>query len=193
MCGRFFVDAKNREIDRLLELLPKDEPIPRTGEVFPSNHAFVITGKDGMVAPRSLQWGFPRSDGKGLIINARTETALTKPLFARSLRSRPLAIPVSGFYEWKSVPGQKKKDKFLFRGPDELLWLAGFWNIFPENEARFTILTTEANASIQPWHDRMPVLLAPDHLDEWLSGKNLLPTLKEKPFELQTIPELANS
>ncbi len=33
----------------------------------------------------------------------------------------------------------------------------------------YTILTTKANALMQPIHDRMPVILSPQNEDEWLS------------------------
>lgn len=183
MCGRFFVDAKNREIDRLLEGLAPDSPLPKTGEIFPSNNALVLANS----APCVMQWGFPRHDGKGLIINARAESALQKPMFAQALRKNPLAIPTSGFYEWRA--GQNGKEKFLFHGQQPLLWLAGFWNTFKNKdgliEPRFTILTTAANASVRPWHERMPLLLGAEQLEQWLAGTNIQNIIGQIPMSVQ--------
>jgi putative SOS response-associated peptidase YedK len=34
----------------------------------------------------------------------------------------------------------------------------------------FTILTTSPNAAVQPYHDRMPVIIDIDKAIEWLAG-----------------------
>lgn len=192
MCGRFFVDAKNREIDRLIESLQSDSPPARLGEVFPTNNALVLAQGSIKSEPRVMQWGFPRHDNKGVIINARAESALAKPMFADALRNNPIAIPASGFYEWKSAPDKKQKDKFLFRGPAPLLWMAGFWNTFNtptgDHTPCFTILTTAANESVLPWHGRMPLLLEENQLDGWLNGTHIQPILCQKPINVQAEP-----
>ena len=54
-------------------------------------------------------WGFPGVEGKGLIINARCETALDKKLFAESVQKRRCLIPAAGFYEWS-----ERKDPYFF-------------------------------------------------------------------------------
>ena len=186
MCGRFFVDAKNREIDRLLDSLPAAAIRPRTGEVFPTNHALVLANDNGRIAPASMQWGFPRREGKGVIINARAESALSRPMFGRALQSRPVAIPSSGFFEWKAHPGEKRKDKFFLHAQEPTLWLAGFWDKFADSEEnKFVILTTAANPSVLPVHDRMPLLLENGQIEPWLTGKNLRELLKSQPFPLR--------
>lgn len=187
MCGRFFVDAKNREIDRLLTMLPEDAPEPKTGEIFPTDNAIVLTSGD---KAESMSWGFPKYDGKGVIFNARAETALQKPMFAKSLRARPAAIPASGFYEWHETDG--RKEKFLFTDlKNPLLYLAGFWNFFGSgpNPRHFTILTTAANASMLPYHHRMPVLLDPDEISGWLDGSNLQKFLEAEPISVKACKE----
>lgn len=187
MCGRFFVDAKNREIDRLLDMLPADEPFPKTGQIYPTDNTLVLTDN---TQPASMSWGFPRYDCKGVVFNARAETALQKPMFAKSLRARPCAIPTNGFYEWHAPQKDVKKEKYLFTSFDSpLLYLAGFWNIFGpdagQNPRHFTLLTTAANSAMLPYHHRMPVLLESHDLPDWLSGSNLPEILAREPFALQ--------
>lgn len=177
MCGRFFVDAKNREIDRLLEALPPCSPAVRLGEVFPTQIALTLILKNQRIMPMAMSWGFPRRDGKGSIINARAESALNKPMFSKALRHNPLVVPVTGFYEWKSASGQKRKEKFLFSPADSsLLYLAGFWSEFEDDQGiispHFTILTCDADAFMREWHDRMPVTIQASELKTWLEGKN---------------------
>lgn len=60
-------------------------------------------------------------------------------------------IPAAGFYEWSR---QKEKNTF-YRKDGKPLYLAGFYDRF-DKEDRFVILTTVANASMRPVHDRMP-------------------------------------
>jgi len=48
---------------------------------------------------------------------------------------------------------------------------AGLWETWksPEGEVdSFTILTTAPNRLVQPFHDRMPVILSPDEYPTWL-------------------------
>lgn len=106
MCGRFFVDAKNREIDRLRAMLPENAPMPKTGEVYPTENAIILTGGNNV---QSMAWGFPRRDDKGVIFNARSESALQKPMFARALRTHPAAIPASGFMN--GIPQDKEPER----------------------------------------------------------------------------------
>jgi putative SOS response-associated peptidase YedK len=89
-----------------------------------------------------------------------------------------VATLTSGFYEWKAVPGQKKKDRFIFTlDGEEYLFLAGFWNSYVDQPKgkiadRFTVLTTEANDSMAQYHNRMPVILTENEVDDWLIGDN---------------------
>jgi len=69
---------------------------------------------------------------------------------------------------------RKPKDKYLFRLPDTpTLYMAGISNTFRDalgiEYDAFTILTTAANDSVEPFHDRMPVILAPDEIDLWIT------------------------
>ena len=45
--------------------------------------------------------------------------------------------------------------------------MAGFYNRF-QDEERFIILTTQANASVNPVHNRMPVVLENGELEDWV-------------------------
>lgn len=183
MCGRFFVDAKNREIDRLIDSLAPDSPPVKLGEIFPTNNALVLGMKDGVPVPAVMSWGFPRWDGKGVIFNARAESAMKKPMFSSALRHNPLLIPASGFYEWKKL--DNSKEKYFFTGDRPLLYMAAFWKEINDDlgEVRpyFTILTTEANASMRPYHSRMPLLLSEDEKMPWLRGEDRSAILSSEP------------
>jgi len=68
-----------------------------------------------------MRWGLVPMWAKDLkignqAINARIETAATKPLFRGARKSRRCLIPASGFYEWRSLelPGKAKPAKLPF-------------------------------------------------------------------------------
>jgi len=184
MCGRYLVDdevyadmwmmlAENAATNS--PALQAPQPAPVKGEVFPTNIAPVIT-LDGAAA---VKWGFPRWKGAGVIINARAETAMEKNLFRKPLLERRCVIPSSGFYEWDHTGGKKTKDKYLFRQPGErALYMAGMISLFRDDAGieygAFVILTTAANESVAPIHDRMPVILAPDEKDRWIRDDGFL-------------------
>lgn len=79
------------------------------------------------MAARQMQWGFPRFQGKGLLINARVEAILDKKTFRDSVLHRRCVIPAHHFYEWS-----KNKEKYTFQSPkqDATLFMAGCYQIY---------------------------------------------------------------
>lgn len=195
MCGRFSLDRQAPEVQAMLEEIAwtQNNPPVKTGEIFPTNIVPVLCGQDGRLQARAMSWGFPRWDGKGVAFNARAETAPIKSLFRRALRENPVAVPATGFYEWKAVPGRRKKNKYLFRCPGtELVYLAGFAKSLDRNARKadgvsecFTILTTDANPYMMDYHDRMPILLLPEEREVWLKGEKTSYFLERVPLGLE--------
>jgi putative SOS response-associated peptidase YedK len=104
-------------------------------------------------------------------INARSETAASKPSFREPLRKQRCLIPANGFYEWQRAA--KRKQPFCFEvGDGGIFAFAGLWDRWrcPDGQAveTCTILTTTPNALLADVHDRMPVILAPEHYGCWL-------------------------
>lgn len=176
MCGRYYIDDEEdiQEMREIIQEIAKkyadteQHATMRTGEVFPTDRAPVVA-EDG---PMLMRWGFPQHDSSRATINARAETAAQKPMFGAALRNRRVVIPTTGFFEW-SHEGGKAKDKFLFRLPGQkVLYLAGLYTNFlrPDGsrEDCYAILTTAANDSMRPYHDRMPVLVAAGERQAWI-------------------------
>ena len=132
-------------------------------DVRPSDASAVICRDGDDLSAVNMRWGFSNPYSKGLIINARSETAREKNLFSDSIMNRRCVIPASGFYEWDAY---KARFRFFLPG-DELVLLAGFYRE-EQGVPRYTILTTEANESMKPVHDRMPVMIGRDELRPWL-------------------------
>ncbi len=139
---------------------------PEGRDIFPGSNALVLkSGSDGLEAEQ-MTWGFPNPKGKGLLINARAETALQKPTFSDSILRRRCIIPANRFYEWDS-----SGTKVTFsREKNEMLYFAGFYRRFEDGD-RFVILTTAANASMAQTHDRMPLILEKEEILRWIEDE----------------------
>jgi putative SOS response-associated peptidase YedK len=183
MCGRYTVFTEDEVIemrDILSEVNQRyigslELSAMKTGEIFPTNVVPVLAAGAGGLEARLMTWGFPKWQGSGVIINARAETAMEKPLFRNSLERRRCIIPSTGFYEWKHEDGKTRKDKYLITLPgEEMLYMAGFYDSFTDKSGKpyagFVILTAEANESMSPLHDRMPVILSAGQRGQWLSN-----------------------
>ena len=170
MCGRYemFINPENREMMRIVKGIENKygaENNTRTGEIFPTNIVPILSCDSSNIIPELSIWGFPKFHSKGVIINSRAETAIEKPTFRKSLLERRCVIPSTGFYEWKQ---DASKQKFRFNLPEsENLYMAGIWNEF-KDEKRFVILTTAANNSMVDIHNRMPVVIKKEKIDDWI-------------------------
>jgi len=105
------------------------------------------------------------------MINARSETAATKPAFRDALKYRRCLIPADGFYEWARTGKAKQPYCFEVNG-GELFAFAGLWDRWKDPSGNWvkicSILTTTPNIVTSAVHDRMPVILDPDSYDLWL-------------------------
>jgi putative SOS response-associated peptidase YedK len=123
-----------------------------------------------------MRWGLIPSWAKDAavgakMINARSETAGTKPAFRDGLQSRRCLIPADGFYEWQRVGKTKQPYCFEVRNA-QMFAFAGIWDRWKDPSGNWvktcSILTTTPNAVTLPVHDRMPVILDSDCYDLWL-------------------------
>ena len=123
-----------------------------------------------------MRWGLIPSWAKdssisAQMINARSETAATKPAFRDPLTSRRCLVPANGFYEWLRTG--KARQPYCFEVNDgELFAFAGLWDRWKDPSGQWvkscSILTTTPNAVTSAVHDRMPVILDPDSYNLWL-------------------------
>ena len=118
------------------------------------------------------------------MINARAETLSQKPSFRGPFEKSRCLVLADGFYEWARNPrGRGKTPMRIVLKSREPFAFAGLWDRWQDPKGgdigSFTIITTEANNALRPIHDRMPVILKPDHEDPWLDFDTPIARLKE--------------
>lgn len=178
MCGRVVSTTSTRALAGIFgaetALDPQDRP---DWNVAPTQPIRAVTADDGVRRIGRYRWGLvarsaPRIGAGPLMINARAETVTAKPIYARLLVRRRCVVPVDGFYEWHRQPDGKKQPFFLHPAAGGVFAFAGLWDVWSGDEEQFlpslTILTTTANPTVAPVHDRMPVILTPGNDDAWL-------------------------
>ena len=183
MCGRFALVHKPELVEDAFGIAA--EPFPPRYNIAPTQPIMVVSpgpARDpGSNRPARIatlvRWGFIPDWVKDvkqfpLLINARSETAATKASFRAAMRHRRVLIPASGFYEWKRT-GTKRAQAYWIRPRDGgLVGFAGLMETYLEPGGSeidtAAILTTAANSRIAHIHDRMPVVVKPEHFTRWL-------------------------
>lgn len=175
MCGRFYIeeDDMSAQMLRFVEAARKKAEANgltlKTGEIFPTDIVPAIAGgRDLKPGVFPMRWGFTASGG-GALINARSETADTKPLFRQSALQRRCLLPAANYFEWERSAGGKTKYSIKMPG-EGVMYLAGLYtrsDSCPFGE--FTILTRPAAKDIAFIHDRMPVIMPENMISRWLS------------------------
>ena len=136
----------------------------------PAQRVPVLLDTPAGVKTVEMRWGIPSAWSKTLHINAQAERIQQTTPFKPLLGQRCL-VPMDGFYEWKP---DKSPVRFVRRRRD-LFCVAGLWKEvekpgidLPLAEKCFVLLTTAANPSVAPIHDRMPFIVREGHYDWWL-------------------------
>lgn len=168
MCGRFTLTLPDfEELARLLGVEPDAQLAARYRpryNVAPSDAHWILAEPAGK-ALLPARWGH----GAKKLPLLRSEGAAKRKAFA----DRRCVVPTDGFFEWTGEKGARKPHWFhptpQARAKGGLLLLAGLYGEGPEG-FDFAILTTGANDTVRPIHDRMPVVIAAGDVDRWLHG-----------------------
>jgi len=181
MCGRFTLTADDTEdLARELgvEVVPEfsEQYRPRFN-IAPTDPHWIVRMKfeDRQILP--AKWGLVNSWAKdakraAAQINARADRLQESPAFRGAFEERRCIVPADGFFEWV---GEKRDRRPIWyhRLDRGLIFFAGLyesWRVKPgEWQRTFTIVTTGPNDVIAPVHDRMPVILPPERVDDWLT------------------------
>jgi putative SOS response-associated peptidase YedK len=114
-----------------------------------------------------------------LLINARGESVIDKPAFRAAMHCRRCLFLVDGFYEWQKQ-GTRKRPYFIRQPSGAPFAFAGVWEnwVGPHGEVleSAAIVTTRANQTLAPIHDRMPVIVQADAFELGLNCDTEDPT-----------------
>jgi putative SOS response-associated peptidase YedK len=181
VCGRFTLTKRDfAELAAMVEAeeLPEYAALYRPRyNIAPTDAHWIVRQKREQRELLPANWGLVNSwakDAKGAArqINCRAETALKRPAFREAFVHRRCIVPADGFFEWTGTKAARRP--IWFHAPDDgLLLFAGVYESWQDPASKewrrtFTILTTDANAVVSPVHDRMPVVLPRDKVDDWL-------------------------
>jgi putative SOS response-associated peptidase YedK len=185
MCGRYVAATRPDVLARYFDATVAEGSVmpDPSYNVAPTNEVWIVRTTDEGRRLEICRWGLVPSWAKderigSKMINARAETVFDKPAFRALVRSRRCVVPADGFYEWQAIPGQRAKQPMYIHRRDGMpLAIAGLWTTWrdpasPPEAPRLhtvTLLTTEANDTVAPVHDRMPVILDAAGVDRWLS------------------------
>ncbi len=177
MCGRLALFSDPVTLARHFGLAEVPSLAPRWN-VAPRSQLCIVRHDEARDAPLAsgVQWGLlpawadPDKPGPRPI-NARSESAASKPMFRDAWRHRRCLVPADGWYEWTAGVGGKDPWYFALPGGAPL-GLAGLWSAWRGADGHVVesaaILTRPATPELAGIHDRMPALVDPADYAAWL-------------------------
>jgi len=181
MCGRKTLTQSMKSIIEELAIDDwQDDKYKPSHNIAPTQSAPILIGDNGSRVVKRMQWGLIPSWSKdesigSKMINARAETLLEKPSFQDLVQQNHCIIITDGYFEWKR--GKEGVQPYYFRHPkNRLLLMAGLWTSWTSLKTNklltYTVITTSAKKEISYIHNRMPVILNPTTIDEWIFCDN---------------------
>lgn len=199
MCGRFALFSSEQEIVSHFNLSRGFFMQPRYN-IAPTQTIPIV--QDGAQQIDFCRWGFIPSWHKKVKevpkghINARMESIHEKPSFKQAFKAHRCLIPANGYYEWKVI-NNKKQPFFVQLIEAPLFAFAGIAATWQSQEGEMimscAIITMPAPNFLQRLHDRMPVIISPQHYSFWLAKENKLDELSSylvaiAPEKIKIIP-----
>ncbi|MGI3904112.1 MAG: SOS response-associated peptidase [Janthinobacterium lividum] len=181
MCGRFTQRYTWSEVHSFLSVIGAAKNLRPRYNIAPTTTIDVVRKAEGGRELVAMRWGLvpvwwkkPLKDVPATF-NARAETVAEKPMFRDAFKRRRCIIPASGFFEWTGGKGEKVPHLFTAADGVPVLAFAGLWDRWTDPTSgdevlSATIIVSGASAWMEPYHDRMPVLLATEDFDGWLDG-----------------------
>ncbi|MEP6668955.1 MAG: SOS response-associated peptidase family protein [Chthoniobacter sp.] len=182
MCNHYSGDP-----DRLAEFVRISAPwlrIPAAyseapAHMYPKRKGRVVRKKDGVAEMVRMRWGvwpFYAKDSRSLVTNARNDRLTTKAIWKQSVQHRRCLVPATGYFEPGLGPVGARGEVLFKVRERQHFFIAGLWDNDPDQsgESGFTLVTTEPNDYVRPFHDRMPVVLSNADAADWI-GEDRLP------------------
>ena len=185
MCGRYVSVSTPEQLAEAFDVTEvRTEPLPERYNVAPTLDVYSVIQREDVRRLGTLRWGFvpfwaKQLKGSPAPINARIEGLADNRMFSRAVASRRCIIPADAFYEWHDRGDGKPKQPYVFRDPDGApLAFAGLWSTWRDPQAdddadplySCAIVTMPAKGPVADIHDRMPAMLPPQLVGDWLGA-----------------------
>jgi putative SOS response-associated peptidase YedK len=198
MCGRFVRKTTALEISEIFSGSLETAELPISFNVAPTSRVLGIVPQTGGQSIVNFSWGLiprwaPDASRAASLINARIETVAEKPSFRDLVSQHRCILPMDGYFEWKEQLRHDAikpiKQPYYFSAHSQsryshsgVLAVAGLWTAWKDpNQSNGQVLysavalTTDANDMVGQVHHRMPVLLDPIGVSQWLDIHNVNP------------------
>jgi len=202
MCGRYTLTVSARVLAGVFDV-PEMAGLQPRYNIAPTQPVVIVRATEaGDREMKTVRWGlipFWAKEAKigARMINARGETAASKPAFRAAVKSRRCLVPADGFYEWMKIGSGKQPHLIRFTDQRPFAF-AGLWECWRPADGEpvesCTIITTTPNDLVTQIHDRMPVILPESALAEWLAPEPMAPPRLEQllipnsPDEMEAFP-----
>lgn len=179
VCGRFTLRTPAARLAQAFGGVSADYGEPRYN-IAPGRPVLALrqgSGAEGARALARLRWGFVPAWAEdpsigARLVNARAESVADKPAFRAAFRARRCLVLADGFYEWRRE-GRSRRPYYVRLEPDRPFAFAGLWERWMKGGPALescTIVTTQANAVLEPIYPRMPAIVEPVDYDLWLGA-----------------------
>ncbi len=185
MCGRYELHSHPAVIALAFGLAHPPEVHARYNIAPTTDVPIVRVNSEGRRELVRMRWGLVPRWAKdpsigARMINARGETIADKPSFQMAYRRHRCLLPADGFYEWMPTghgESARKQPQHVGMADGSVFGFAGLYERWRSEAGEVldtcTIVTTDANALLRPVHDRMPLIVPPEHYARWLDPANV--------------------
>ncbi|MFH5832351.1 SOS response-associated peptidase [Halalkalibaculum sp. DA384] len=176
MSDRFVLHASKETVETAFGVTTqRDDYFEPNYNITPGTRVPAIFYEEGNRRIYDFHWGLipegAENEKEGQQNLTLPVEALNDEKYATAFKQRRCLVPANGFYKWKT--GEKKSTPFYIRLlSNEVMGLAALYSVWQSSSGRdvysFALISTEANALVQPVDDRMPVIIRPEHYSAWL-------------------------
>lgn len=205
MCGRMNIsDHEGIQwlLDQLGLILPEDKFTPKYN-VSPTAAIWGVLVSRTATTLEPMQWGFvppwaKEGQFKRPLFNARSETIWEKPSFKNLIRRYRGIVPINGFYEWQRQ-GNTKIANYITLKDAPAMGLGAIIQSHADGYSQCCLITADANDQMQEVHNRQPVVILPQAMDDWLNDDNpdlvnrCMQPLESGAFEIKKISNHVNN
>ena len=174
MCGKYAVgDLSQSQILGILEgflyapiRADQSAPAAKSGyNISPSDQAHMVRWDDNGFEVTTARWQIRDPRAKSPLINSKiSNTHFWKDYWDQGR----CIVPALGYYEWSGISGRKQPYFISINRNAPLIFFAGFYKT-ADTGFECSILTRNPSPQIEQIHNRMPVILSPSEIQDWLT------------------------